>query len=320
MTFVRRKISLAVQLGTATKTNQPNTFVETGTDTVSIENARISVQIQNSGAPVDCYAQVKAFGLAPSLMNQLSTLGLVYNIVPQNKITITAGDAGGSMSTVFSGTIFSAYGDYSAQPNIPFQFDCLSLAYDAVAPRPVSSYTGTTSVVTIMQGLARQMNLGFENNGVDVQLSSPYYSGSPRQQADQCARDAGIKWAVINGNMLAIWPNGKYRSTPNVPTISPATGLISSPAFTQQGVIIRTLFNPNISFGGLIRLESAVLQGVIDAQTQKNQQFKAPQNSQWAVNKLDHILEAETPGGQWMSIVHAYNPNYPKPIPQPAQG
>jgi hypothetical protein len=196
--------------------------------------------------------------MPPSLMNQLATLGLVFNLVPKNTLTIMAGDDESGMSTVFGGTIWAAYGDYASQPNVPFHFECLAGAADAAIAVPASSFTGSTDVATIMSGLARQMGLGFENNGVSVKLSSPYLSGSAKVQAQKVADWAGIEWTIDDGK-LAIWPKGGNRNTPNVPTISPSTGMISYPAFTQQGIIVKTVFNPQISFGSLIKVESSLL-------------------------------------------------------------
>lgn len=307
-----RRVSLTIKLAQDTQTNQPSTFAESGGDTVTIDGLRTSVRIVNSGAPADSRAQVKIFGMTPSLMNQLSTLGLVFNLVPKNTITIQAGDDEIGISPVYSGTIFYAYGMYEQQPNVPFHFECLPIVADAVAPAPVSSFKQATKVADIMSGLARQMSYGFENNGVDGTLPPSYFSGTLPVQIQKVAEAAGIKYGFFNGNKLAIWPKGGNRETPNVPTVSPATGMIGYPCFTQQGIIVRTLFNRDISFGSLIRVESSVLAATAAAQPQAN--FP----TQWAVNKLDLALDAFMPGGQWEMTIYAYNPGYAKTIIPPA--
>lgn len=327
MTFSQKLISVAVQLATNTQTNQPNSFSESGTDAVTLSGSRTNVRIMNSGAPADGRATVKIWGMTPSLMNQLSTLGLVFNIVPKNTLTISAGDTASGLSTVFSGTIYAAYGDYSAQPDVPFIFECLSGVAAATAPAAVSSFSGTKNVADIMSGLARQMNLGFENNGVTTQISNPYLSGSFKTQADKIAEHAGISWGIFNGNLLSIWPKGGNRNTPNVPVISTETGMIGYPAFTQQGIIVKTLFNPQISFGGLVMVTSSLLSSLASAQSQQGSQSSSSSSSssssttfpsQWAVNKLDLSLDSLLPKGDWMSTVYCYNPGYSKAILPPA--
>lgn len=323
MSFVQRLLSISVQLAPNTKTNQPSTFQESGTDTVTLTGSRTTVRIQNSGAPADGRATVKVYGMTPSLMNQLATLGLVFNLVPKNALTIQAGDSVSGMATIYSGTILTAYGDYEAQPDVPFVFGCQSGLANAVISAPPSSFQGATDVASIMSGLARQMNMGFENNGVSATLSNAYFSGSFKTQADKCARDAGISWGIINGNMLAIWPKGGNRNTPNVPVISAATGMVDYPVFTPQGIIVKTLFSPLIAFGSLIKVESSLLSGIAAVQ-QQNQTGASPLStssvfpSQWAINKLDLALDSLFPKGQWLSTIYAYNPGYARSLIPPA--
>jgi hypothetical protein len=301
MSFVEREISIAVKLASNTQGNQPNKFAESGTDTVTLTGSRTSVRVQNAGAPADNRAQVRIWGMAPSLMNQLTTLGLVFNLVPKNTLTISAGDKGSSLSAIFTGTIYAAYGDYTAQPDVPFIFECLSGVADAVAPAPVTSFNGAADVATIMSGLARQLNLGFENNNVSASLHNAYFSGSLWSQAQTVAEHANINWGVFNGNLLSIWPKGGNRNTPSVPEISVDTGMIGYPAYTQQGIIVQTLFNPQIAFGGLVKVTS-------DLQ---------PATGQWSVNKLDLSLDSLLPKGDWKSTVFGYNPKYAKAILPP---
>ena len=323
MSLVQRLLSISVQLASNTQTNQPNTFQESGTDTVTLSGSRTTVRIQNSGAPADGRATVKVYGMTPSLMNQLATLGLVFNLVPKNTLTILAGDSVSGMTAVFTGTIWAAYGDYEAMPDVPFIFECLSGAADAVINVPASSFSSSTDVASIMSGLARQMNLGFENNGVSATLTNAYFSGSAKTQADKCARAAGISWGIVGGNTLAIWPKSGNRKTLNVPVVSAATGMVGYPAFTQQGIIVKTLFSPLIAFGGLVQVESSLLSGIA-AVAGQNQTGASPLStsssfpSQWAVNKLDLALDSLFPKGQWLSTIYAYNPGYSRSLLPPS--
>lgn len=319
MAFVKRIIEIDVALAQNSQTNQPSSFAESGTNQVTLQGSRTSVRIRNSGAPADASATVKVWGMTPSLMNQLSTLGLVFNLVPKNTLTVKAGqivNGQPQLSTVFSGTVWGAYGDYSSQPDVPFIFECLAGAADSVVSVPASSFPGSASVATMMAGFARQMNLGFENNGVNVNLTNAYFSGSARSQAQKCAEHAGIEWGIVNGNMLAIWPRGGNRNTPNIPEISPATGMVSYPAFTQQGIVVKTVFDPLISFGSLIKVRSTLLSGIAAAQSSQSASQTFP--TQWAVNKLDIDLDSLLPKGQWLSTIYAYNPGYAKAIIPPS--
>ena len=319
MSFVQRLLSISVQLAPNTQTNQPNQFLESGTDVVILSGSRTSVKIENSGSAANSRATIKIWGMTPSLMNQLSTLGLVVNLVPKNQITVQAGDDVSGMATVFTGTIWNSYGDYEAMPDVPFIFTCLQSGADVVISAPPSSFRGAADVATMMSGFARQINMGFENNGVSSTLYNQYFSGSVRTQINKCAKAANINVGVVNGNTLAIWPKGGNRNTSNVPVISSQTGMVGYPAFTQQGIIVKTLFSPLIAVGGLFQIESSLLSGISAVQQQlQSGGSPIPKSSlfpsQWAVNKLDLDLESLLPKGQWLSTIYGYNPGYPRPL------
>lgn len=298
LSFIKRRIEVSIQLAPNSGTNQPSTFSESGTDSVTLSEFRTSVRIQNSGAPSGAKASVSVFGMPKSLMDQLTTLGMVFSIIPRNTLLVRAGDEEAGLSPVFGGTIVQAYADYNASPIVPFIFECHSGLAEATTPAEASSFPGATDVATIMAGFARLANLGFENNGVNVKLASPYFSGSVKTQWETCAQHAGINAEIINGNVLAIWPKGGSRNTPTVPLLSPQTGMVGYPSYTQQGIVVKSIFNPAISMGTMIRVESSVKLTTQD----------------WAVNKLDLSLDSQVPRGDWLSTIYAYNPNYPRPL------
>jgi hypothetical protein len=204
------------------------------------------------------------------------------------------------------------------QPNVPFRIECLSGSIDQVASAVPSSFSSSADAADIMAGFARRMNRNFENNGVSVQLYNAYYSGPILEQAKACANDAKISWGLIPPNKLAIWPLGKSRNTPNIPTISPGNGMIGYPAFTQQGIIVKTLFNPQISLGNQIKVESDVLTGISNAQKRVNPNFTGFAST-WVVSKLDLALDSLAPKGEWEMTMFSYNENFSKPIIPPAK-
>lgn len=301
MALLKRLIEVTVKLAPNTGTNQPTTFTGTGATNSTLSGFRTTVRIENSGAPAGSKANVSIYGMTLDMMNQLSTLGMVYSLVPRNEIAISVGDAENGLSLVFGGIIIQAWGDFNASPDVPFHFECQTGAADAVIPTAASSYTGATDVGTIMASLAKKMNLGFENNGVEIKLSNPYLAGSALTQMKRVAEHAGINAEIINGTTLAIWPNGGSRGG-QAPLVSPATGMIGYPSYTQQGIMVRTVFNPNIGFGGQVQVESIL----------------KPACGTWNVYKLDHALDSLVPRGLWQSTVYGYNPKYPQPVPQKA--
>ncbi len=315
MAFIKREIAVAVKLAQRTGANQPGVFAGTSSDTVTLKDHRASVRVSNSGGQAGSRAQVTIWGMAPSLMNQLSTLGMVIQQVPQNILTVTVGDAQSGMSTVFVGTITDAYGDYNQAPDVPFIFECLSGAAENAIPFPASSYTGAADVATILSAIAERAGWGFENSGVSVQLSRPYLAGSAMEQVQKVAEAARINAQLVvgagqgaggPGNVLAIWPRYGARQALGVPLLAPKPNgqMVGYPSYTQQGIMVKNLFDPRLAMGGQFKLETSL-----------------PQTSKsgiWNIFKLDLALDSLLPKGQWMSTVYGYNPNFPAPIPPKA--
>lgn len=334
MAFTQKLIDIMIQLDQASGTNQPPNFVGTNSSSITLSGSRTSVKILNAGATSVATATVKIYGLTPSLMNQLVTLGIAFNVVPKNVITILAGDTQ-PLSTVFSGTIFSAYGSYEQAPDVPFTFECNSVLSQQVINAAPTSFPQPTGAAAAMQAIAQKWGLNFENNNINVTLKSaggggPYFKGPLRQQADQIADAANAYWGVFNGTTLAIWPKGGSRSSPPMPTLAPPPfgEMIGYPAFTNTGIVVRNLFNPQIVFGGLVEVQSTLLTGIASIQQQITAQqinnlqvgstftpYNFPTKGIWAVSKVDLDLDSLVPDGQWMTTAYCYNPNYSKPVP-----
>ena len=136
-----------------------------------------------------------------------------------------------------------------------------------------------------MAGLATQLGLQFENNGVQGVISDPYLHGTIRDQIADLAAHIPCNY-VIEADKVAIWPLNGVRGGA-VPIIAPDTGMVGYPLRTQNGFSVTTLFNASINFGGAIQVESAITQA----------------NGQWAVFSLTHDLEAEVPGGKWFTTI-----------------
>jgi hypothetical protein len=306
--FIQRLIECTITLTPDQKTSQPNKFAGTGSDTITLSGFRTSVRIENSGG-VNCNATVAVYGLAPSLMNQLSTLGMIFDMVQKNNITISAGDAQSGLTPVFTGTIAAAFADYNGSPNVPMHFECRTGLMAGILPVPVSSFQASTDVATIMSGLAAQVPAGFENNGVTIQLPPSYFPGTIRDQIRAVAEHAHINAEILPGSggqqVLAIWPIGGARnSTGPVPLISKETGMILSPSFAPNGyAVVKNLFNPQIAFGGVVHITSTAI----------------PQaNRDWVVNRMSLALDSLVPKGRWDQTLVCYPKGFPAPVPPQA--
>jgi hypothetical protein len=279
----------------------------------------MSVKIVKAGGAAMGELQARILGMTLSQMNQLSTLGLQVILIPRNIVTIQAGDSGGApLTTVFTGTISSAFADLQNQPESAFQVAAYTGLFEAVANVPPTSFPGSVDVATAMAGLASQMQLGFENSGVQVQLANEYLSGSGRDQIQQLAEHAGISWAIDDRSLppvLAIWPKLGARGG-LVPVVSKATGMNGYPAYTAQGLQVKMLYNPNVGLGGKIQVVSELITSALgsgNAIIANNPQL-LPASGIWAVYGLTYDLDSITPGGQWFATARCYNPAFAPPV------
>lgn len=279
--FIQRAVDVTFTL------IQGATFKETGTNSVTLHNLRVSAHITISGE-VMAELQLQVYGLTMSMMNQLSTLGRgIPGSVPNNIVSVAAGDAVSGMSPVFEGTIYQGWADFQGMPETMFAVSAYAGLYQSVASAQPTSASGSVDCAKVMEGLAKQMGMTLENSGVSVMLSTPYFPGTPRMQVEECARAADIRWQ-IDRNVLAIWPKDGYRAG-DAPLISPQTGMVGYPTFNSSGIVVTTLFNPALKFGGLVDVKSSL----------------TPACGKWSVYSMSHDLESQTPDGNWFTRIQA---------------
>ncbi|WP_240202676.1 hypothetical protein [Burkholderia sp. LMG 13014] len=262
-------------------------FGDTGKDTVTLTGLRVSADVQCLGGDSMPQSALRIFGLPLSMVNQLTTVGPVNAaIMLKNSVLLAAGDDENGMETVYSGTILTAFGDFKGMPEVPLNVMAVGGLDAAVKPVGALSFIGAADVATIMASLADTMGLAFENNGVQVQLSNPYFPGTALTQVKACARAADIYYTIDRGT-LAIWPKAGARAGGDIPIISPDTGSVGYPTFSSNGIEIDCEFNPALKVGGMFQVKSAlpVAQG------------------NWRAMQVVHALDSEVPNGRWFTHV-----------------
>ncbi len=319
MSYVERQIIVTITLqarqGLPTKgvAADPNpTFQGTNSNTVKLTGGgpatknglRISAQITRPGAPGLGEANIQIYNLPLSLINQIGTLGVPYvYMVGANSITIEAGDANTQPTTLFKGTINSAYADFSVVPDSIFNISAQAISLFGAAPAPAIGYAGAKSVGTLFQTLATQAGLTLFNNfpnGVTPVLSNPYLSGSIRDQIRSLAQHSGVAWNVddVKG-ILTIWPKNTSALPPGtkVPVLAPPPNgnMVGYPSYTQQGIKVRAEFNTAIEYGTTVEVRSSLTQA----------------NGNWIVYYLDYDLECQTPDGPWFINLEMGAPGFP---------
>lgn len=246
----------------------------------TVSGYRVSAQILNAGGPTGSTCALAIYGLPLDLMNQLSTVGNQAYKLYQNGLTVQAGDVGGKQTVVFKGDIITAYVDANAMPDVCFRVFGSPGAYSAVEPVAPLSVQGSADAAGLMQNLASQMNMGFENAGVNVKLSNPYFPGTKWTQAVAIAKQGGFDMSVDRGTMV-IAPPDKTREGTFL--FSPQTGMVGYPMFNQANVVVTGLFDPELKYFGEFEVQSDLTAA----------------QGKWKVAKLEYQLEALVPGGKW---------------------
>lgn len=277
MSIVHRKINVTFALG-------QGTFGESGFDVVTLTGLRCQVDIAKAGGISKGALHLRMWGLTLDQMMQLSKVGRLATSTQLNTVSVDVGDDAG-MSNVFQGSIYQAWPDFAALPDVAFDVQAAAGWFEAIKPVPPTSYKGPVDVAVIMSDLAQQMNLGFENNGVSAILTNPYLPGTAWDQVTAAAQAADINFTIDSG-VLAIWPRaGKRQAVP--PVISPDTGLIGYPQFNATGITLRTLFNPAIRQGATVQVQSEL----------------KPACGEWRVNTIAYNLSSEQPNGPWFQTL-----------------
>lgn len=281
MSLTKRAITLQFTLG-------QGDFGQAGQDTVTVEGLRCSVNIQHGGM-FSARADVQVWGMSLDLMNKLTvTQKFFFEGRPNNTLTISAGDDK-SMSVCFTGGILEAWADGRQPPDMMFHVTAVMGLIDLSQPIAPTSYKGGVDAAVAIQQIAAQVGYTIENGGVNATLTNPYKPGSAKDQIISICRDVDCESAFDDvRKVVAIWPKGKARPG-SVIEISKDTGMVGYPSFSQGGVQISTLYNPQLEFGRKFRLKS---------------QFE-PANGEWKVYGLSHRLEANIPGGQWFTDISA---------------
>jgi hypothetical protein len=190
---------------------------------------------------------------------------------------------------------------------VPFRIDAQSGYAAGLIPVPVSSYPGPTNVATVLESLANLAGWGFVNNGVNgpitTKVSNPYLPGSIMAQIQSICNAGQIAYDLgPTGTVLSIWPKGSYQKGTPVTIAPPPQGqMIGYPSYTAQGIIVKTLFNPQLAFGGQFTVTGSSLKRV---------------NGNWYIGRMDMALDSLVPGGKWDSTLYGYDPTQPLPVIQ----
>lgn len=278
--FVERRIDVTFRLG-------KGDFGEAGFNVVKETGLRVRASITKNGSASMGVCHLQVYGMKLATMNKLSTLGLLPNGSRLNLVEVEAGDDEIGMTSVFKGLIQDAYVDLAGAPEVCLNVVSYEGGWEAIKPVSPTSFTGSVDVAVAIEQIAKKTRLGFENNGVSVQLHNAYYPGSARRQMYAAATAANIN-IVIDRDVVAIWPKGAARRN-QILSLRADSGLKGYPSFTSNGVRLECLLLPFVEFGCSFQLTSSLVAA----------------NKVWVIQRLQYALESQSSGGAWFMVIDA---------------
>lgn len=273
----KKQLRFVITLGTGK-------FGSSNNDTITLQGFRAIADIDKAGGMMMGTLRAKIFGVKQVDMNSVTTLQWKPGTLIPNTVEVFAID-GAAETLVFAGNIVNAWADYQSMPDVYLHIQAQSAFFNALKAIPPRSFKGRVDVASVMAQIARDLGYTFENNGVTTQLVDVYLPNTGMEQAKDLARAAGCD-LYLDDKILAITPPNVPRKV-IIPLISPASGLVGYPTFDGVGVNFQTLFNPAVTFGGSIKLETDVQRAA----------------GEWVVTSVGHRLESEKPGGAWFSTI-----------------
>lgn len=281
MAFVKRDLKLVF-------TKTIGTFVATGSNQMSVTGLRVQCNIINVGGVTLGEAQLRIYGLTRHHLEDLSAINRGFMAMRGIRLDISASDDSDDFNLVFTGQVMVGQIDLNHAPESALVVVAIAGLDQVVQSAKPSSYPVQVSHLTILADLAKKMGMDFEANGPPIMFASAYMYGTLWEQVLRCADNAGANIA-IELNKLIVWPRMGVRgkgASGVVPLISPATGLVGYPGYSDNmGIEVKTLFNPFIRLGQLVTVESSL----------------AFANGSWGAYYVRHELESQTPNGKWFT-------------------
>lgn len=288
----KKELQFVITLGTGFFEGSLSRFLN---NTITLQGFRAAIDIDKAGGIQMGTLNARIYGVAQEDMNAITTL--IWKTLNEsdlyspNTVVVTAID-GTQQTQVFAGNIVQAWGNYQSQPDVFLMIQAQTAYVNQLKPVTPTSFKGTSDTATIAKQLADVMGYTFENNGVSVQLSNVYLSGTAMDQLRALVKAANCD-LYLDDTVLAITPRGVPRGNVGaiIPQISPQSGLRGYPNFDATGVYFECLFNPSLRFGGAFQLVSSIPKA----------------SGQWTAQCVGHRLESEKPGGAWFTTVKGIN-------------
>lgn len=232
--------------------------VGSGSSALDFSAFRVTFTVRRGDIQTPNSADIRIYNLSDNTANRI-----------KNEFTTVILQAGyeGNFGLLFQGTIKQvrkgrvdqkdSYVDITAADgDEAYNFARLSIALRA----------GYTPADVVQQFLTSFGSFGIKRGYVPARIADDTNGAVRGRTFHGMTRDLCREFAVanscawnLNDGVLNFIPYDSYIPGP-IPVIGPTTGLIGVPEQTQNGVLVRTLLNPNVKVGSLFRLDGTVNQ------------------------------------------------------------
>lgn len=280
--FTKKQIRVTIALASGTFDNGENAVILPAVPT--------RVSIDKTGGNELPKAKIVVSNLSMHLMEQLTFLAFKNLQSLNNVIKIEAGEENQAYSLAFEGEITSAVPVFDISGNVDFSIDAMSGFFPLQKSASPVSVNNETTIENLFLQFAAEAGYELENNGVSGSVKNAIFTGSPITKARQLAKQTGVDLVIENRRFVILPSYLASRDDDSVPLLRKDTGMIGYPAFTNDGIKASCTFQPALSIGGLVKIESVVPKAT----------------GVWRVTKIHHTLEANTTtGGAWTSDIDA---------------
>jgi hypothetical protein len=262
------------------------------TEFVTLSGHRASASITEWGGETQGAATVKIYGMNESLMNKLTTVGYNFSqLIGKNSLQIKAGTDPKALTTVYRGSIMTAFADYNSAPDVAFEIRAVEAALVAMSLPDATSIQGVVSVDSLMRRWADLIGYGYLNVDVDIVINNPTFNGSYLDQIHRCAAAYNIDVSTSDYTVMIKQKTSAY---PTVAELSPSTGMVGYPIFSSTFMSVKSLFLPLAKLGGQLKIKDSSILAV---------------NGTWLINTVQHELETLTPNGKWFTTCMVTRPS-----------
>lgn len=237
--------------------------VGTGADGLDLSELHFRFQISAADEESPNSAVIRVYNLSPDTMRKITA--------EFTRVVVQAGYENGAFGVIFDGTVKQyRIGKENATDRY---LDIMAAENDLEYNFGIAKTTLAAGSTAIDQITAYAKDMGLEIGDIDptVAQSSGVLKlgrgkvgwGMGRSQIRSVAESMGATWSIENGKVNVTSLQGYRRGEAVV--ITAKTGMIGIPEQTDDGIKVRTLLNPRYRLGGLVKIDNASINQILQA-------------------------------------------------------